>query len=147
MGRQGPWPLQLPAAQAHGRLCTPRPAVLDRLMAPGRPARALHTRPFLPGLAPLPARQVLVLSAGQMLYFGPREGMVPWFGSLGYVYDASMHGVPSDWCDRVWEREGAPCTALARRSTRHGAAGGPPTGKLLLSAGLVAAQSCGAQPR
>ncbi|GBF87651.1 ABC transporter G family [Raphidocelis subcapitata] len=39
----------------------------------------------------------LVLSAGLLVYFGPREGMVPWFASLGYPYDAEMHGVPSDW--------------------------------------------------
>jgi hypothetical protein len=39
-----------------------------------------------------------VLSSGLLMYFGPRDGLVPWFVGLGYPYDAEMHGVPSDWC-------------------------------------------------
>jgi hypothetical protein len=31
------------------------------------------------------------------MYHGPREGLTPWFASLGYTYDPSLHGVPSDW--------------------------------------------------
>jgi hypothetical protein len=41
--------------------------------------------------------QALLLSSGMLMYFGSREGMVPWFVSLDYDYDAAMHGVPSDW--------------------------------------------------
>ncbi|KAI8467922.1 MAG: hypothetical protein J3K34DRAFT_523385 [Monoraphidium minutum] len=39
----------------------------------------------------------LVLSSGMLMYFGPCDGLVPWFSSLGYAYDVAMHGVPSDW--------------------------------------------------
>jgi hypothetical protein len=31
------------------------------------------------------------------MYHGPCEHMVEWFMSLGYPYDAALHGVPSDW--------------------------------------------------
>jgi hypothetical protein len=31
------------------------------------------------------------------MYHGPREGLVDWFGGLGYEYDAALHGVVSDW--------------------------------------------------
>lgn len=42
--------------------------------------------------------QVLLVSAGMEMYFGARDGMVPWFsGQLGYPYQPTLHGVPSDW--------------------------------------------------
>lgn len=31
------------------------------------------------------------------MFHGLREKMVPWFASQGYSYDASTHGVASDW--------------------------------------------------
>ena len=31
------------------------------------------------------------------MYHGTREGITDWFSSLGYKYDASLAGVPSDW--------------------------------------------------
>lgn len=35
---------------------------------------------------------------GRLLYFGPRESLVPWFSEvLGYDYDPQLHGVASDW--------------------------------------------------
>jgi hypothetical protein len=40
---------------------------------------------------------VTLLASGRLMYHGPREGITSWFGSLGYGYDASLHGVPSDW--------------------------------------------------
>ncbi|KIZ04851.1 hypothetical protein MNEG_3112 [Monoraphidium neglectum] len=40
---------------------------------------------------------VTLLASGRLMYHGPREGITPWFGSLGYNYDPNLHGVPSDW--------------------------------------------------
>ncbi|KAI8468849.1 MAG: P-loop containing nucleoside triphosphate hydrolase protein [Monoraphidium minutum] len=40
---------------------------------------------------------VTLLASGRLMYHGPREGITPWFGSLGYKYDSNLHGVPSDW--------------------------------------------------
>ncbi|KAI8464872.1 MAG: P-loop containing nucleoside triphosphate hydrolase protein [Monoraphidium minutum] len=40
---------------------------------------------------------VTLLASGRLMYHGPREGITPWFGSLGYNYDSDLHGVPSDW--------------------------------------------------
>jgi ABC-type multidrug transport system ATPase subunit len=53
---------------------------------------------------------VTLLASGRLMYHGPREGITPWFGSLGYHYDPSLHGVPSDWC--------APRSRLARSAPR-----------------------------
>jgi ATP-binding cassette subfamily G (WHITE) protein 2 len=40
---------------------------------------------------------VTLLSCGRLMYHGPRDGLVDWFGGLGYEYDAALHGVVSDW--------------------------------------------------
>lgn len=50
----------------------------------------LHTRPPH-------HHQVTLLASGRLMYHGAREGITDWFGSLGYNYDPSLHGVPSDW--------------------------------------------------
>jgi hypothetical protein len=32
------------------------------------------------------------------MYFGPRDGLMPWFSeTLGYSYNPAMHGMVSDW--------------------------------------------------
>jgi hypothetical protein len=31
------------------------------------------------------------------MYYGDRDGLVEWFASRGYHYDAALHGVASDW--------------------------------------------------
>jgi len=41
--------------------------------------------------------KALLLSLGRLMFFGPRDQVVPWFKNLGYNYDPAMHGVPSDW--------------------------------------------------
>jgi len=41
--------------------------------------------------------QVTLLANGRLMYHGVRDGMVDWFGNLGYVHDALEHGVASDW--------------------------------------------------
>jgi len=41
--------------------------------------------------------QVTLLASGRLMYHGLRDNMVPWFGTQGYSYDASQHGVASDW--------------------------------------------------
>lgn len=42
--------------------------------------------------------QVVILSAGRMMYSGPRAGAVPWFTEgLGYSYEPARHGVAADW--------------------------------------------------
>ncbi len=42
--------------------------------------------------------QVVILSAGRMMYSGPRAGAVPWFTEgLGYSYEPARHGVAPDW--------------------------------------------------
>ncbi|GBF96283.1 ABC transporter G family [Raphidocelis subcapitata] len=38
-----------------------------------------------------------LLASGRLMYTGPREGLTPWFSSLGYAYDPNLHGVSSDW--------------------------------------------------
>ena len=40
---------------------------------------------------------VTLLSTGRLMFHGPRDDLTPWFASLGYTYDASLHGVSSDW--------------------------------------------------
>ena len=45
---------------------------------------------------------VTLLASGRLMYHGPREGITAWFGSLGYNYDPSLHGVPSDWWVAPW---------------------------------------------
>ena len=45
---------------------------------------------------------VTLLASGRLLYHGPREGITAWIGSLGYSYDPSLHGVPSDWWVAPW---------------------------------------------
>jgi len=47
--------------------------------------------------SPPPPPQVTLLASGRLMYSGPRDGMVDWFGSRGYHYDAALHGVASDW--------------------------------------------------
>jgi hypothetical protein len=32
------------------------------------------------------------------MYTGIRDGLVEWFASRGFEYDAGVHGVASDWC-------------------------------------------------
>ena len=44
-----------------------------------------------------PVGKLTLLASGRLMYHGPREGITPWFGSLGYHYDPNLHGVPSDW--------------------------------------------------
>ncbi|KAF8067234.1 ctr9 [Scenedesmus sp. PABB004] len=39
----------------------------------------------------------VLLSMGHLMYFGPREAMVPWFVGRGYPYDPALHGLASDW--------------------------------------------------
>lgn len=40
----------------------------------------------------------MILSAGRMMYSGPRAGAVPWFTEgLGYSYEPARHGVAADW--------------------------------------------------
>ncbi len=46
---------------------------------------------------PLPHQQVTLLSCGRLMYHGARDGLVDWFSTLGYHYDAALHGVVSDW--------------------------------------------------
>jgi hypothetical protein len=41
--------------------------------------------------------QITLLSSGRLMYTGPTEQLVPWFTSLGYAYDAELHGMASDW--------------------------------------------------
>lgn len=41
--------------------------------------------------------QVTLLANGRLMFHGPREDMVEWFGSLGYVHNPLEHGVASDW--------------------------------------------------
>ena len=75
-----------------------------------RPLGALHPPLPLTPRGPAPVtplcRQmfdaVTLLASGRLMYHGPREGITPWFGSLGYNYDASLHGVPSDWWAGLW---------------------------------------------
>ncbi len=50
-----------------------------------------------PCLTPSPPLQVTLLASGRLMYYGPRDGLVEWFGARGYHYDAGMHGVASDW--------------------------------------------------
>ncbi|KAF6255774.1 hypothetical protein COO60DRAFT_1533203, partial [Scenedesmus sp. NREL 46B-D3] len=38
-----------------------------------------------------------LLASGRLMFHGVRDDLVPWFGHLGYPYDASQHGVASDW--------------------------------------------------
>jgi hypothetical protein len=38
-----------------------------------------------------------VLSCGRLMYHGPCDGLEGWFSGLGFEYDASRHGVVSDW--------------------------------------------------
>jgi ATP-binding cassette, subfamily G (WHITE), member 2 len=40
---------------------------------------------------------VTLLASGRLMYTGARDGLVEWFGSLGYPYDPTLHGVASDW--------------------------------------------------
>ena len=40
---------------------------------------------------------VTLLASGRLMYHGARDGLVEWFGSRGYHYDAALHGVASDW--------------------------------------------------
>jgi len=58
-----------------------------------------------------------IVAHGRLLYTGPREGMLGWFGHLGYPYDAGLHGVPSDFVmDLV-------CVGFAKPSVRPRRAG------------------------
>jgi hypothetical protein len=41
--------------------------------------------------------QATLLASGRLMFHGVRDDLVPWFGHLGYAYDASQHGVASDW--------------------------------------------------
>ena len=46
----------------------------------------------------LPSEQVLVLSEGRQLYFGPPQEAVAWFSnSLGYTFWQGQHGAEPDW--------------------------------------------------
>jgi ABC-type multidrug transport system ATPase subunit len=38
-----------------------------------------------------------LLANGRLMYTGPTDDMIDWFGSQGYLYDPNLHGVPSDW--------------------------------------------------
>ena len=38
-----------------------------------------------------------LLASGRLMYHGVRDNMVPWFATQGFSYDASQHGVASDW--------------------------------------------------
>lgn len=58
-----------------------------------KPARHLSGDQLLLLLLP----QVTLLANGRLMYHGVRDGMVDWFGNLGYVHDALEHGVASDW--------------------------------------------------
>lgn len=50
-----------------------------------------HDTTFLP-------EQVLVLSEGHQLFFGPPQEAIAWFSnSLGYTFSPSQHGAESDW--------------------------------------------------
>jgi hypothetical protein len=40
---------------------------------------------------------VTLLASGRLMFHGVCDDLVPWFGHLGYAYDASQHGVASDW--------------------------------------------------
>jgi hypothetical protein len=40
---------------------------------------------------------VTLLASGRLMFHGACDDLVPWFGHLGYPYDASLHGVASDW--------------------------------------------------
>ncbi|KAI8470965.1 MAG: hypothetical protein J3K34DRAFT_520870 [Monoraphidium minutum] len=40
---------------------------------------------------------VTLLSCGRLMYTGIRDGLVEWFASRGFDYDAGVHGVASDW--------------------------------------------------
>jgi hypothetical protein len=80
--------------ETRGRPRSPRGA-LRRIMQV--PARCARLKPSPLPLRPIPVTQVTLLASGRLMYHGPREGITPWFGSLGYKYDPSLHGVPSDW--------------------------------------------------
>uniref|UniRef100_A0A383VRM2 ABC transporter domain-containing protein n=1 Tax=Tetradesmus obliquus TaxID=3088 RepID=A0A383VRM2_TETOB len=41
--------------------------------------------------------KVTLLASGRLMFHGVCDDLVPWFGHLGYPYDASLHGVASDW--------------------------------------------------
>jgi len=56
-----------------------------------------RSRSTLPCLPPSTTTQVTLLASGRLMYHGPRDGLVEWFGSRGYHYDAALHGVASDW--------------------------------------------------
>jgi ABC-type multidrug transport system ATPase subunit len=45
---------------------------------------------------------VTLLASGRLMYTGTREGLTPWFASLGYTYDPNLHGVSSDWWVFTW---------------------------------------------
>ena len=40
---------------------------------------------------------VTLLSCGRLMYTGICDGLVEWFSSIGFDYDANLHGVVSDW--------------------------------------------------
>ena len=42
-------------------------------------------------------KTMTLLANGRLMYTGPTADMVGWFGSLGFCYDPSCHGVSSDW--------------------------------------------------
>jgi hypothetical protein len=59
------------------------------------------------GLKPIPAPprvpthacppQVTLLSCGRLMYTGICDGLVEFFHTIGFDYDANLHGVVSDW--------------------------------------------------
>ena len=65
---------------------------------PGWPQLLLVRFIAVPQPAPnCAALQVILLSEGHVLYFGPPSSAVPWFGSLQYDYLPERDGNVSDW--------------------------------------------------
>lgn len=41
--------------------------------------------------------QVTLLAAGRMMYSGTTDDLVPWFESMGFSYEPTVHGLVPDW--------------------------------------------------
>jgi hypothetical protein len=80
------------------RLCS-QPA-LPPFLSPSStppPINPPNPEPRPPQTALTPPPQVTLLSCGRLMYTGICDGLVEFFSTIGFDYDANLHGVVSDW--------------------------------------------------
>jgi ATP-binding cassette subfamily G (WHITE) protein 2 len=68
----------------------------SQLPAMAAPPQGAYPAPPL-HLTPRFTSQVSLLSCGRLMYSGICDGLVEWFRTIGFDYDANLHGVVSDW--------------------------------------------------